>query len=116
MNDTPANESPERETGKQVERFNFASAWEGRTLKKDPEGYLVRFSDFAALEAERDALDRALRLALSRAQVDRMLELQRQGFTGTIYEAWDRGFMPEEYKPAWELFKDERLRAVGETK
>jgi hypothetical protein len=50
-------------------------------------------------------LDHALRLALSRAQVDRMMELQRQGFTGTIYEAWERGLMPEEYRPAWELLQ-----------
>ena len=66
-----------------------------------------------ALEAERDALDHALRLVLSRAQVDRMMELQRQGFTGTIYEAWDKGLMPEEYRPAWELLKQP---ALGETK
>jgi hypothetical protein len=50
-------------------------------------------------------LDHALRLALSRAQVDRMMELQRQGFAGTIYEAWERGLMPEEYRPAWELLQ-----------
>lgn len=50
-------------------------------------------------------LRQVLRLVLSRAQVDRMMELQRQGFTGTIHKARERGLMPREFEPALELLE-----------
>jgi|SRR6476659_8090076 len=69
-----------------------------RQCEARPELKLIAFSE--QLIDRVDQLEHALRLALSRAQVDRMLELQRQGFTGTIYEAREKGLMPDEYGPA----------------
>lgn len=66
------------------------------------------------VEAERLEYDRALRLVLSRAQVDWMHELQRQGFRGTIHEAREQGLIPDEFKPALALVTPATSEEVGQ--